>query len=593
MMRDAGVTLMTGATIYDVECDGGRVTHALTAGPDGSIEIRARAWIDATGDGDLCVLAGAPHRMGREGDGLPHAYSQAAGSLRIRHDGVAIQMLNFDAGWCDPTCSMDLTRARMEGIAQYRAERYEYLSRPTYIAPATGVRQSRQIDTDYVLQLDDLITRRRFLDTVGYTGCHYDNHAVDYHFETDEAVFWVWVNHAWHDPLGCEISYRMLLPRGLSNVWIASRALGVSQDAHYSMRMQRDMQRTGEVAGVAAAIALRASGAVDIRRVSYAELVRLLRASGALRPGAEREEPTFGEVFDDGELVRREMSVGEAFGDLDAARTGDAIWWLYRHRSLTRDGVLQRLSSSDDHVSWLAAAILAMWGEISAEPRLIWAINAREYGFTPSGVNGNGHRGRRLDPTNDLRVVPRWVVAATLLRCCGTDRSVAALASLAEEPELPFDIRALIATTLGRMGMRGAIDPANAEPVLDELVDRLPRDTRVVPARPLGAMAMKLCPGLPPAKGPGRATRHPAWLAAALAKTASDQVWQVHVAVATARRAMGLPPHAAAVSYLRDERRYVREAMRRAIGGESSVSLKDVALSSSSMDEMPDAMAAI
>src|SRR5690606_29046373 len=95
MMRDAGVRLVTGAAIYDVGCDEGRVTHATATGPDGPIEIHARAWIDATGDGDLCVLAGAPHHFGREGDGLPHAYSQAAGSLRIRHDGVAIQMLNF------------------------------------------------------------------------------------------------------------------------------------------------------------------------------------------------------------------------------------------------------------------------------------------------------------------------------------------------------------------------------------------------------------------------------------------------------------------------------------------------------------------
>jgi hypothetical protein len=307
MLRESGVNLMFGATLLDVERDGNRVQSALLSTPGGPVRLKAGAWVDGTGDGDLAARAGAGVRFGRDGDGLLHAYSQSSGRAGIQDEKVRMNVVNYDAGFVDPTDSEDLTRARLEGISHYVQAQYSEIERPTYIAPAIGLRQSRHIVTDYTLELADLIERREFSDSVGLTGCHYDNHANDYEFESDEAMFWVWVCGQWRGKTGCEIPYRILLPQGLDNVWLACRALGVSQDAHHSLRMQRDMQRIGEVSGIAAALSRQTHG--KSRAVDFELLRATLETSGALERRND-ETDTFGPDTKGSEVVshRRMMS---------------------------------------------------------------------------------------------------------------------------------------------------------------------------------------------------------------------------------------------------------------------------------------------
>jgi hypothetical protein len=158
-----------------------------------------------------------------------------------------MQIVNYDAGWVDPQDAEDLTRARLTGIRQYVRERYDEANRPTYVAAAIGIRQGRHAVTDCVLTFADQMRRSTFPDAIGYQACHMDNHAVDYEFEDDESLFWNWLCRRWRTDLACEIPYRALLPRGLENVWIACRALGVTLNAHYSLRMQRDMAQLRKV----------------------------------------------------------------------------------------------------------------------------------------------------------------------------------------------------------------------------------------------------------------------------------------------------------------------------------------------------------
>ncbi|MDQ7993932.1 MAG: FAD-dependent oxidoreductase, partial [Propionicimonas sp.] len=243
MLRESGAALTRDATMFEAECDGERVVAVRCATPGGILRLEADAFIDATGDGDLCALAGVPFRLGRESDGLLHAYSQSSGRLRQLRGQPRMDTVNFDAGFCDPTDLTDLTRARQQGIVTYLVDgRFGEFERPTYLAPALGIRQGRQVETDLVLTLDDLVGRRRFADAVGYTAAHFDNHATDMQFESEEAAFYQWVLEQSTTPIACELSYRQLLPRGLANVWIGSRCLGLTQEAQYVTRMQRDIQ---------------------------------------------------------------------------------------------------------------------------------------------------------------------------------------------------------------------------------------------------------------------------------------------------------------------------------------------------------------
>lgn len=557
LLREHGVDLHTGAMLFDVEREGGRVTAAHVATERGVVRVEAKAYVDGTGDGDLCAMAGADFTLGREHDGLPHAYSQSSGRLREQHGRPRMQMVNFDAGWCDPTDPVDLTRARLVAVRQYLLHQYDNFSRTTYIAPAIGLRQARQVVTEHVLTLDDQIQRRRFDDPIGYTGCHYDNHAVDYEFESDQALFWVWANRRWRFPFACEMSYRMIVPRGVSNVWIASRCLGVSQDAHHSCRMQRDLQRAGEAAGFAAATAV-ACG-TDALQLPYARLRERLDETGALAKRPRGLEPLFNHDMAADELETPDVlrAAEKALAALDSGNPGQACWWLYRHEAHVGEAVRQRLSSTQPMTSWLAACIVAMWGDAAAEPRLLRAITTREYGFGEGWdtyeLTGHNRNWDGSEPLKWNRVVGNWLCAAALLRCCGTQACVPVLADLARTRPLALNTATTLALTIERLARRG-VGIEEAPAILDDLLDAPLHGTVDAPQRGAGAQAeLALRNELPDAKPvtPGRSIG---------ANTRDDFTWQLHLAVGRARAALQLPLHDAGRAYLDDERSLVRRA---------------------------------
>ena len=228
-----------------------RLSGVVAAGPLGAVVYRAKAFVDSTGDADVAALASVPFTLGRESDELPHAYSLSSGRLDKAGNLICT---NFDAGYVDPTDATDITRARLLGMRHYRRDRFTPEDRLLYIAPILGLRQSRQIVGDYRLTLSDQIFGRQFPDTIAFARAHYDNHSFDFENESDEAVLWVWLLGNWQRMIGCEIPYRCLLPRNVEGLLVACRAISLTTDAHHELRMQRDMQRIGEAAGIAAAM---------------------------------------------------------------------------------------------------------------------------------------------------------------------------------------------------------------------------------------------------------------------------------------------------------------------------------------------------
>lgn len=435
LLAGAGVRTMTGAMLATVERRGGRVQGAIVATPGGPVRIRARAWIDATGDGDLCALAGARFRLGRCGDGRLHAHTQSCGSFCCHEGRLVYNITNRDSGSADPTRAASLTRARIDGIHDLNMPVVNCMNRLTYVAPLIGLRQGRRIEADYALTLDDLVERRRFDDAVGYTGAHYDNHARDYELESDDAFFYVACAGLWSARTACEIPYRILLPRGLDNVWLACRAAGVTEEAAHSFRMQRDIQRIGEVCGHAAALA--AKRGIGSRAIRFALLKARLEATGALPLGGVHG-----------------VDFGKAVGpsDFDTpppdAAAGLELWRLYRAGPAAAGAELRAsLGSREADRSWRAAVLFAMWGDSAAEPRLIRAIRRREVGpeHDPAGFDpGRG----------SLRILPRWWAAVTLLRRCGGRRALAALRTLATDPGLPPRVLSALAVAESRIQAR-------------------------------------------------------------------------------------------------------------------------------------------
>ena len=557
MLADAGVTVYYDATLASVTSYHGNVEEAIISTPAGPKSIRAKAWVDATGDADLAAKAGADYRFGRDGDGLPHAYSQSSGRAEVK-DGVAkLRIINFDAGFCDPTDEEDLTRARIEGIRQYGQKLYQSEERPTYIAPAIGLRQSRHIETDYTLSLDDLICRREFSDSVGYTGCHYDNHARDYEFESDEAAFWVWVCQQWYGRLACEIPFRILLPRALKNVMLACRASGVSEEAHPSFRMQRDMQRIGEVAGMASALATQYE--CECRDVPYKTLRAKLIVTGAVRL-EELPDKSFGHQADAAYFRHDAGRIETWLTELQIGPSTAALWHLYRAGDEAYSAVTVLLGSPDDTISWRAAAILAMWGNELAEPRLLRAI-----------INREDDRERDITrPQQEWFYVPRWYGALTFLKKCITSASLPLLEDLAADERLPLNLRNAIALACEALAQRHTLSSAErirTTAILEALLSTpIPHSRRSPKDVTFGEILTEQLP-LP--------TDRPA--------VKEDYTWQLHYAIARARVALGLPAQHAAWQYLEDSRLIVRRALKRVLNAPETHSSPNETVSPSAL----------
>ncbi|MFP4380863.1 MAG: FAD-dependent oxidoreductase [Candidatus Sumerlaeia bacterium] len=545
MLREAGCEMFYGYMPYSVQRSNSRIESAIIAGPDGPILLKSGGWIDGTGDGDFSVMAGADHHMGRRGDALVHAYSQSSGRLTEQDGMPGIRIVNYDAGWCDSSDSEDMSRARMTGIMQYLGQPFENLSRPTYICPAIGLRQGRHIETDYTITLNDQIMHRRFDDAIGFAACHYDNHATDLELESDEAVFWMWCLRNSRLPVACEIPYRALLPKGLDNLWVASRCLGVSQDAHHSLRMMRDMQRIGEATGWAAAIAVQEK--TGSRDISWARLKERLESTGALTPPPRGTDPIFSRTLDwqDFDELPEDARIEKAMERLDAGEYDPAIWYLYQARSRTEADVKKRLQSDKPVTTWLAACVCAMWKDASAEARMIVAIENRE------GLHEAFLEEARRDAFKMRRNVPQWLAAVVMLRRCGTAKCLPALNELASTPRLPLNARTAIALTIEEIAAR--LDEAaskDAAKVLDALErDDLP-DAVVPPQRAIGVMAQEAVEG--------KEISVPE-----MQTTAEDHRWQLALTILRAKKALGLETRDAAQAWLSDPRAYVRHAFAR------------------------------
>lgn len=67
---EAGVTLLMHTQIIDANVENGAIRSVTLFGKGHRIELTAKVFIDATGDGDLGYLAGATYEMGQKGTGV-------------------------------------------------------------------------------------------------------------------------------------------------------------------------------------------------------------------------------------------------------------------------------------------------------------------------------------------------------------------------------------------------------------------------------------------------------------------------------------------------------------------------------------------
>jgi len=320
MLAEAGVRVVLHATLVDVETADGVLRNAIIWTKRGFFRIAAKRFIDASGDADLCHLAGIPYekagdvepaqtltttfrmsnvdmdayeksggkkmlmeRMGAAVDAGTHPLPRKAGSLhRMNAEGcistVAVRVADVDA-----TDFEQLAAAEREGRRQ--AFIYEEFFRdcvPGFsesniigLSHQIGVRETRRVYGEYRLTKEDCLGVARFDDTVLLCGAPIEDHRAAPDGRSEETVWGYVPNGDAYD-----VPYRTLVPRGRDEVWAIGRCFSATHDAHASCRSMAQTMSMGQAAGLAAALSLDTD--TGARAVSISRLQSQLRDLGAV-----------------------------------------------------------------------------------------------------------------------------------------------------------------------------------------------------------------------------------------------------------------------------------------------------------------------
>ncbi len=329
MALDAGVKLSLFTQLIGVQQQAGRVTHAICSAKSGVFAIAAKFFIDATGDGDLAVMAGADFEKGdAEGNMMPGTlcslwanidwpvarasklWAQAMVPEGLKQGVLQIQDPHLPGIWrvgrttgggnvghtfgVDGTDEQSLTRAMIEGrrllgpyhkFYQTIMKGYEHME---LLGTATllGIRESRRITCDYQMTAADFNARATFDDEIGRYAYPADMHASKpgtAHFD----AFWKSYQASYYkDGESYGIPYRALTPKQLENVYVAGRCVSCDRTMLSSLRVMPGCFITGQAAGVAAAMAVQANLAAT-RAVDIPALQKRLATIGAFLPNCK------------------------------------------------------------------------------------------------------------------------------------------------------------------------------------------------------------------------------------------------------------------------------------------------------------------
>jgi ribulose 1,5-bisphosphate synthetase/thiazole synthase len=295
--------VLFNSVVCGVETSGDRITAVQIANKDGLVDVRAQVVIDCTGDADVAAWAGAPfeqnaevqpltlhfrigHVQGAKGISalcreslataqkngeLPYYYGPGVMFL-YEKDEVYIHGVRVPA---NPTDAADLSRAEMQGradaYAMFRAWKRDIpaFANSYFIEayPWIGVRESRRIIGQYVLNEEDLMKSRRFADAIA-TGCWY----LDLHPNKTTVGSANDFQPQKVQPDPYDIPYRALVPQKIGNLLVAGRCHSATRGAHASTRVTVTAMAMGEAAGCAAALSLRTkTGVAELDGVKVRE----------------------------------------------------------------------------------------------------------------------------------------------------------------------------------------------------------------------------------------------------------------------------------------------------------------------------------
>ena len=274
MLIESGVSLYYGQSVVDAETENGRIKSILISTKTGLKRLKAKVFIDCTGDGDLGAFAGAEFVAGNGSGvfqpGTLRFYPAVDADDRILNYGdnrnhVPINITDSDSITKSEIASRKMIFEQMKKGDKIMA-----------VAPAVAPREGRRIKGLSQMNVDDYCAGKVFEDSVCYSYWF-----VDIHREGQAA----YIQYITHDKTPT-IRLSAMISKDLSNLMMAGRCVSSDRETNSSLRVKASCMAMGQAAGTAAAIAVR--DRADARLVSAEEVKQTLDKNGAIIPGKEK-----------------------------------------------------------------------------------------------------------------------------------------------------------------------------------------------------------------------------------------------------------------------------------------------------------------
>lgn len=334
-VEKANVEIRFFNTLIDVVAGKNQVETIVLSGKERLYAMRARYFVDATGDATVTAMAGLPCQVGDEegntqaptlcsmlsnidleryerfrretrkpddwqnlqapleqaiDDGVFTVPDHHLPGIFVCGDGYGILNAGHIYG-VDCLKDEDMTQGMIRGrkLAQEYLTFYRnYVAGcedVTHMATAAilGVRETRRVVGEYVLNIDDFLARRSFDDEIGRY-----NYPVDVHRSTSSREEYeqlkeeITKGYRLPDGESYGIPYRSLIPKGARNLLVSGRCISTDRLVHGSVRVMPGCLITGQAAGAAAALCCERD--IAAKELDAEHLRHALRAQGAYIP---------------------------------------------------------------------------------------------------------------------------------------------------------------------------------------------------------------------------------------------------------------------------------------------------------------------
>lgn len=315
LTHSAGVATLLHTKARAVVMESGRLVGIVLATRGGSRWVKAHTIVDASGDADVAWYSGAAlempsvdqklqpltatfrlgnvdiakvktadlhERMREAATAGDYDLPRREGSVhRTVLPGVVHTNLTRIRG-VDATDPWSLSDAEQEGrrqileYARFLRDRVPGFEDSYLISTGVwiGVRETRRLLGEYVLNRDDVMSASDFPDSIARCGAPLEDH------DGGDSTVWEYIGGDQPNGKTYGVPFRSLLPRDVEGLVVAGRCLSATHDAHASVRSMAQCMATGQAAGTAAAIA--SGSRIPVRDVNTSALRDSLKRQGVL-----------------------------------------------------------------------------------------------------------------------------------------------------------------------------------------------------------------------------------------------------------------------------------------------------------------------